>query len=85
MNNKNNILDNIITEVINGYVESKSKCNMLKEYKNPEDSETIRVCADQLEALYNNIIKNGISKREITVKTLGEIIKQLRALEMEMR
>ena len=85
MNNKNNILDNIITEVINGYVESKSKRNMLKEYKNPEDSETIRVCADQLEALYNNIIKNGMSKREITVKTLGEIIKELRALEMEMR
>lgn len=85
MNNKNNILDNIITEVINGYIESKSKRNMLKEYKNPEDSETIRVCADQLEALYNNIIKNGMSKREITVKTLGEIIKELRALEMEMR
>lgn len=85
MNNKNNILDNIITEVINSYVESKSKRNMLKEYKNPEDSETIRVCADQLEALYNNIIKNGMSKREITVKTLGEIIKELRALEMEMR
>lgn len=85
MNNKNNILDNIITEVINGYVESKSKRNMLKEYKNPEDSETIRVCADQLEALYNNIIKNGMSKREITVKTLGEIIKELRVLENEMR
>ena len=75
----NNTLNKIVTESINSYLESKSKCNMLKEYKNPEDSETIR------EALYNNIIKSGMSKREITVKTLGEIIKELRALEMEMR
>lgn len=71
----------IINEVINEYI--GSKC-MLKEYKNPNDSETVRVCADQLQNLYNNILSNGVSRHEITLEKLGDAIKELRKLQQMM-
>lgn len=71
----------IINEVINEYI--GSKC-MLKEYKNPNDSETVRVCADQLQGLYDNILKNGVSRHEITLEKLSEIIRELRKLQQMM-
>jgi len=71
----------IITEEINKCI--NSKC-MLKEYKNPNDAETVRVCADTLQQLYENIIGNGISKHEITMIQLSKIIGELRRLERTM-
>jgi len=72
----------IVTEVIDDYLR---KNTMLKEYKNPMDSETIRVCADQLETLYNNVIANGASRNEYTVEQLLKIIGELRKLERMFR
>jgi hypothetical protein len=58
---------------------------MLKEYKNPNDAETVRVCADNLQQLYDRIIAQGSSKREITVEVMSKIIGELRHLEEMMR
>lgn len=71
------MVDKIISETINGYLRDRK---MLKEYKNPQDSESVRVCADQLENLYNKILSNGGSKNEYTIMRLAEIINELRKL-----
>lgn len=71
------MIDKIISETINGYLKDRE---MLKEYKNPQDSETLRVCADQLENLYNKILSNGGSRHEYTIMRLADIIKELRKL-----
>lgn len=75
------MINTIINEEINKFL--KSKC-MLKEYRNPKDSETVRVIGDNLETLYNNIIESGVSKHEIVVETMKNIIGQLRRLEQMM-
>lgn len=72
----------IISEVINNYI--NSKC-MLREYKNPNDAETVRVCGDTLQQMYDRIIQQGSSKREITVEYLQKIIGEIRHLEEIMR
>jgi hypothetical protein len=72
----------IISEVINNYI--NSKC-MLREYKNPNDADTVRVCGDTLQELYDRIISQGSSKREITVEVMQKIIGELRHLEEMMR
>jgi hypothetical protein len=72
----------IISEVINNYI--NSKC-MLREYKNPNDAETVRVCGDTLQQMYDRIIQQGSSKREITVEYLQRIIGEIRHLEEMMR
>jgi hypothetical protein len=72
----------IISEVINNYI--NSKC-MLREYRNPNDAETVRVCGDNLQQLYDRIIAQGSSKREITVEFMHKIIGDLRHLEEMMR
>lgn len=77
-----NKISKIIQEEITKYI--SGKC-MLKEYKNPNDAETVRVCGDMLEQLYNSIIENGCSKREITVEMMGNIIGELRRLEQMMK
>lgn len=77
-----NKISKIIQEEITKYI--SDKC-MLKEYKNPNDAETVRVCGDMLEQLYNSIIENGCSKREITVEMMGNIIGELRHLEQMMK
>lgn len=75
------MIKDIIREEVNKYV--RSKC-MIKEYKNPNDSETVRVCADMMENLYNSIIENGMSKREITVVDIGKVVKELRHIQKMM-
>ena len=77
-----NKISKIIQEEITKYI--SDKC-MLKEYRNPNDAETVRVCGDMLEQLYNSIIENGCSKREITVEMMGNIIGELRHLEQMMK
>ena len=72
----------IISEEITKYI--SGKC-MIKEYKNPNDAETVRVCGDTLEQLYNRILQNGCSKREITMELLAKVIKEIRHIEQVMR
>jgi len=72
----------IISEVINNYIESKC---MLREYKNPNDADTVRSCGDMLQQLYNNLLQNGCSKREITIEMMARIIGEIRRLEQMMR
>ena len=74
-------MDRIIRETINEYLNKKG---MLKEYKNPNDSETVRVCTDQLESLYERIITDGGSKNEFTIMRLGEVISELRKIQKWM-
>ena len=78
MGNINRIVKEEITKYISG------KC-MIREFKNPNDAETVRACGDMLEQLYNNIIANGCSRREITAETMAKIIGELRYLEKMMR
>lgn len=72
-----NKIDRIISETIDKY--------MLKEYKNPNDSEAIRVCADQLEALHDNMIANGANRHEYTLVKLANIIGELRKIQNWIR
>ena len=72
----------IISEVINNYIENKC---MLREYKNPNDADTVRSCGDMLQQLYNNLLQNGCSKREITIEMMARIIGEIRHLEQMMR
>ena len=77
-----NDFNRIISEEIIKYI--NKKC-MIKEYKNPNDAETVRVCGDMLEQLYSNMISGGCSKREITAETIYKIIGELRHLEQIMK
>ena len=74
MKNFSNIISEEIKKVIG------EKC-MIREYKNTKDAETVRVCGDTLEQMYNRIIDNGCSRREITVELLSKVIKEIRYLE----
>ena len=75
-------INRIISEEIIKYL--SDKC-MLKEYKNPNDAETVRVCGDTLEQLYQRIVGGGMSKREATMELLAKIISDIRRLEQVMR
>lgn len=75
-------ISRIISEEITKYI--SEKC-MLKEYKNPNDAETVRVCGDTLEQLYNRILQNGYSRHEITMETMEKIIGEIRHLEQMMK
>lgn len=75
-------ISRIISEEITKYI--SEKC-MLKEYKNPNDAETVRVCGDTLEQLYNRILQSGYSRREITMETMEKIIGEIRHLEQMMK
>jgi hypothetical protein len=72
----------IVSEEINRFI--SEKC-MLKEYKNPADAETVKVCGDTLQQLHDNIIAQGSSRHEITVVRMQEIIDEIRRLEKMMR
>lgn len=76
------MINNIINKTINNYI--KSKC-MLREYKNPNDAETVKVCGDTLQQLYDKIIAQGSSRHEITMVRMLEIIGEIRHLEKMMR
>lgn len=73
-------MKDIISEVIHNYISSKK---MLKEYKNPEDSKTLMICANMLQDMYDRIIENGTSKKEYTIEKLGRIIKEIRKLQTQ--
>jgi hypothetical protein len=73
-------MKDIISEVINDYVYNKK---ILKEYKNPEDSKTLIVCGNILQDMYDRIIENGGSKNEYAIEKLGEIISEIRKLQVK--
>jgi hypothetical protein len=73
-------MKDIISEVINDYVYNKK---ILKEYKNPEDSKTLMVCGNILQDMYDRIIENGGSKNEYAIEKLGEIISEIRKLQVK--
>ena len=75
-------ISNIISEEIRKVIGGK---RMLREYKNPKDAETVRVCGDTLEQLYSRIISDGCSRREITMETMEKIIGDIRHLEQMMK
>lgn len=77
-----NMIDSIVSEAINDCLRGKG---IINEYKNPKDSNTIRVCADQLEALYENIIANGASRNEYTLQRLFKVIRELRKIQKTIR
>lgn len=77
------MVEDIVRNVVNNYV--NENCMLLKEFKNPVDAETVRVCADTLAKLHDDIIGSGVSRREVTVEKLASIVKELRRLEEEMR
>ena len=70
-------MHDIIKETINSYLIKKE---MLKEYKNPKDAETLRVCADMLEEVNERMVSNGTSRNEITMQKLEQVITELRKL-----
>lgn len=72
-------IDKIVNEQINNLIESKR--NMLREYKNPNDRDTVKVCTDQLENLYNSIIERGNSRHDYAIERLSKIIRELRKIE----
>ena len=73
---------NIISEEIRKTISGK---RMIREYKNPQDAETVRTCGDMLEQLYSRIISDGCSRREITIELLAKVIKEIRHIEQIMR
>ena len=75
-------LDGVINSEIKKYI--VEKC-MIREYKNPKDAQTVRVCGDMLEQLYANLINGGCTKREITAEMMAKIIGDLRRLEQIMK
>ena len=74
-------MKDILTEVINNYI--NRNC-VIKEYKNSNDSEIVRVCTDQLENLYNKILSDGLSRHEVTIEKLRNVIKELRKVQQMM-
>jgi hypothetical protein len=72
--------DKIIKECINSVIGKK----MLREYKDPNDAQIVRTCADTLQELHDRVVTNGMSKREITVEHIQEIVNALRNLEKMM-
>jgi tRNA G26 N,N-dimethylase Trm1 len=72
------MFETIINEVVDNHLKQKE---MLKEYCNPQSSERIRTCADELEKVYYDTISQGASKHEITLVRLSKIVEELRKLE----
>ena len=75
-------ISNVVRREINRFL--VNECNMLKEYRNPTDAETVRVCKDMLQQLHDKIVSNGTSKHEVTVEVMLNIIGELNHLEQMM-
>ena len=74
-------INTVVAETVNNYVERKM---MLNEYKNPNDAETIRVCAEMLASLHDKIVGSGVSKHEITVEKIAKVVDELKRIEAMM-
>ena len=71
-------MKDIITEVINNYLNSKCMTNGHFYWGN--DLHTINKCKESLEGVYSRLINNGLSKNVYIVQQLGDIINRLEKL-----
>lgn len=69
-------MENIITEVINDYLNNK---HMLNEgfYWGEGDLRIMRNCKKSLTDVYNRMLQNGLTKNVFVVEQLGDIINRL--------
>lgn len=69
-------MKDIITEVINDYLNSKRMINE-NFYWGEGDARAMRNCKQTLTDVYNRILKNGLTKNVYVVQQLGDIIHRL--------
>lgn len=74
--------DKIVTEVINKYI--KENCERVDEFRNPNIAHEVGVYANNLKRIKDDIIRGGVSKNEITMVKLDNIIVALNNLEKMM-
>ena len=66
-------MKDIITEVINNYLNSKCMINE-NLYWGEGDVRAMRNCKQTLADVYNRMLKNGLTKNVYVVQQLGDII-----------
>lgn len=71
-------MKDIITEVINNYL--NSECMINEHFYWGDDLQIMRKCNESLKGVYERLINNGLSKNVYTVQQLGEIISKLEKL-----
>ena len=69
-------MKDIITEVINNYLNSKCMINE-NLYWGKGDVRAMRNCKQTLADVYNRMLKNGLTKNVYVVQQLGDIINRL--------
>lgn len=69
-------MKNIITEVINDYLNSKCMVNE-NFYWGEGDARAMRNCKQTLTDVYSRMLKNGLTKNVYVVQQLGDIINRL--------
>ena len=69
-------MENIITEVINDYLNSKCMINE-NFYWGEGDARAMRNCKQTLTDVYNRMLQNGLTKNVYVVQQLGDIINRL--------
>ena len=69
-------MKDIITEVINNYLNSKCMVNE-NFYWGEGDARVMRNCKQALTDVYNRMLKNGLTKNVYVVQQLGDIINRL--------
>ena len=69
-------MKDIITEVINDYLNSKCMINE-NFYWGEGDARVMRNCKQTLTDVYNRMLKNGLTKNVYVVQQLGDIINRL--------
>ena len=69
-------MKDIITEVINDYLNSKCMVNE-NFYWGEGDARAMRSCKQTLTDVYNRMLKNGLTKNVYVVQQLGDIINRL--------
>ena len=71
-------MKDIVTEVINNYL--NSKCMVNEHFYWGDDLQTMRKCKEALRGVYDRLLNNGLSKNVFTVQQLGDIISKLEKL-----
>ena len=69
-------MKDIITEVINDYLNSKCMVNE-NFYWGENDARIMKNCKQTLKDVYNRILGNGLSKNVYVVQQLGDIVNRL--------
>ena len=71
-------MKDIITEVINNYL--NSKCMINEHFYWGDDLQKMRNCSETLKGVYERLLKNGLSKNVFVVQQLGDVINKLEKL-----